>query len=80
MFEEQIPFNTGTRRTGWLYQLLIANVTYVPLSSAPRRFEELYYYSLTTQQVRRAGACVLARVCACMGVCVRRTRFGVVWA
>ncbi|KAG2495222.1 hypothetical protein HYH03_006828 [Edaphochlamys debaryana] len=49
-FSGEVEFNTGTRRTSLLLNLLIANVTYLPMVTATRRFEELYFYSYASYQ------------------------------
>ncbi|EFJ49622.1 hypothetical protein VOLCADRAFT_89530 [Volvox carteri f. nagariensis] len=48
VFKEQLVFGTGSRSTGFLFSLKIANVTHMVKSQARRRFEELYYMSFTT--------------------------------
>ncbi|KXZ49182.1 hypothetical protein GPECTOR_22g772 [Gonium pectorale] len=49
-FEGEVVFNAGTRPTGFLYHVIIANKTYVNISTTPRRFEELYYMSYSSVQ------------------------------
>ena len=58
-FKEELIFNTGTRRTGFLFSLKLLNRTLkaTPLDQ-PRRFEELYYMSYLADTVsRRPSRC-----------------------
>ena len=45
-------FKAGAKETSFLFQLLIANTTYLPLRTEPRRFEELYFAEYSSLQVR----------------------------
>ncbi|GIL51039.1 hypothetical protein Vafri_7149 [Volvox africanus] len=47
-FKEQLIFGAGSRYTGFLFSLKIANVTHMVKPKARRRFEELYFMSYTT--------------------------------
>ncbi|GIM03026.1 hypothetical protein Vretimale_7833 [Volvox reticuliferus] len=47
-FKEQLIYGAGSRHTGFLFSLKIANVTHTAKPKARRRFEELYFMSYTT--------------------------------
>ncbi|KAG2449913.1 hypothetical protein HYH02_000019 [Chlamydomonas schloesseri] len=49
-FTEEVVFKAGAKKTSFLFQLLIANTTYLPLRTSPRRFEELYFAEYSSAQ------------------------------